>query len=157
MTFQENYVDGFEPVRKRLRESKGAIRTSGADTLQEFLALRSDFVVFDEVGNGVESTADLRGFNTGSLATSALVVVDGVRINEPDTGYVNFELIPLSDVERVEVIRGSSSALFGEGGLGGVVNVATRRGDGASRRDASVSGGGAGHTLSGSLSRGAPR
>ncbi len=129
------------------------IRTSGADTLQEFLALRSDFVVFDEVGNGVESTADLRGFNTGSLATSALVVVDGVRVNEPDTGYVNFELIPLSDVERVEVIRGSSSALFGEGGLGGVINVATRRGDGASRLGASVSGG-SDSTLSAALSSG---
>ena len=50
------------------------IRVSGAATLQGFLAMRSDFVVFDEVGKGLESTADLRGFNTGSLATSALVV-----------------------------------------------------------------------------------
>jgi iron complex outermembrane recepter protein len=104
-------------------------------------ALRSDFVVFDEVGNGVESTADLRGFNTGSLATSALVVVDGVRLNEPDTGYVNFELIPLFDVERVEVIRGSSSALFGEGGLGGVINVVTRSGSDAARLEAALAGG----------------
>ena len=129
------------------------IRASGAATLQQFLALRSDFVVFDEVGNGIESTADLRGFNTGSLATSALVVVDGVRINEPDTGYVNFELIPLADVERVEVIRGSSSALFGEGGLGGVINVATRRGAEASRLDATVSGG-SDSTLSAAVSSG---
>jgi iron complex outermembrane recepter protein len=117
------------------------IQASGAATLQEFLAMHSDFVVFDEVGNGVESTADLRGFNTGSLATAALVVVDGVRVNEPDTGYVNFELVPLPDVERVEVIRGSSSALFGEGGLGGVINVVTRQGSEASRLDASLSGG----------------
>ena len=117
------------------------IQASGAATLQDFLALRSDFVVFDEVGNGVESTADLRGFNTGSLATSALVVVDGVRINEPDTGYVNFELIPLFDVERVEVIRGSSSALFGDGGLGGVINVVTRSGGDAARLEAALSGG----------------
>ncbi|HEV8336355.1 MAG TPA: TonB-dependent receptor [Candidatus Polarisedimenticolia bacterium] len=117
------------------------IQASGAATLQDFLALRSDFVVFDEVGNGLESTADLRGFNTGSLATAALVVVDGVRVNEPDTGYVNFELIPLFDVERVEVIRGSSSALFGEGGLGGVINVVTRSGGDAARLEAALSGG----------------
>jgi outer membrane receptor protein involved in Fe transport len=129
------------------------IRASGVVTLQEFLALHSDFVVFDEVGNGVESTADLRGFNTGSLATSALVVVDGVRVNEPDTGYVNFELIPLADVERVEVIRGSSSALFGEGGLGGTINVVTRQGAEASRLDASVSGG-SDSTLSAAVSSG---
>ena len=130
------------------------IRVSGAATLQGFLAMRSDFVVFDEVGNGLESTADLRGFNTGSLATSALVVVDGVRVNEPDTGYVNFELIPLSEVDRVEVIRGSSSALFGEGGLGGVINVVTRRGEGASRLEASLSGGSFG-TGSAAVSSGA--
>ncbi len=130
------------------------IEASGAATLQEFFATRSDFVVFDEVGNGVEATADLRGFNTGSLATSALVAVDGVRVNEPDTGYVNFELIPLSDVERVEVIRGSSSALFGEGGLGGVINVVTRQGSNASRLDASVQGGSFG-TRSATVSSGA--
>ncbi|HMC82729.1 MAG TPA: TonB-dependent receptor [Candidatus Polarisedimenticolia bacterium] len=117
------------------------IEASGALTLQEFLMMRSDFVVFDEVGNGVEATADLRGFNTGSLATSALVTVDGVRVNEPDTGYVNFELIPLSDVERIEVVRGSSSALFGEGGLGGVINVVTRAGGDASPLDARIAGG----------------
>src|SRR5260370_28890993 len=95
----------------------------GALPCQVFLMRRRVFVVFDGVGTGAETTADLRGFNTGSVATSALVAVDGVRVNEPDTGYVNFELIPLSDVERIEVVRGSSSALFGEGGLGGGLNV----------------------------------
>jgi len=117
------------------------IEASGAATLQEFFAMQSDFVVFDEVGNGVQSTADLRGFNTGSLATSALVMLDGVRVNEPDTDFVNFVLLPLAEVERVEVIRGSSSALFGEGGLGGVINVVTRHGDDDSRLSASVAGG----------------
>ncbi|MCI0659427.1 MAG: TonB-dependent receptor, partial [Acidobacteria bacterium] len=117
------------------------IQASGAFTVQEFLAMHSDFVVFDEVGNVVQSTADLRGFNTGSLATGALVTVDGVRVNEPDTDYVNFVLIPLQDVERIEVIRGSASALFGEGGLGGVINVVTRSGKDAPLFLASISGG----------------
>jgi iron complex outermembrane recepter protein len=121
--------------------TREAIQASGALTLQDFLMMHSDFVVFDEVGNGVEATADLRGFNTGSLATSALVTVDGVRVNEPDTGYVNFELIPLSDVERIEVVRGSASALFGEGGLGGVINVVTRAGPDASPLMARIAGG----------------
>jgi iron complex outermembrane receptor protein len=117
------------------------IEASGAATVQEFLAMHSDFVVFDEVGNGYQSTADLRGFNTGSLATGALVTVDGVRVNEPDTDFVNFVLIPLEDVERIEVIRGSASALFGEGGLGGAINVVTRRGKDASPLSGSFSGG----------------
>ncbi len=121
--------------------SREQILASGAATVQDFLAMHSDFVVFDEVGNGVQATADLRGFNTGSLATSALVLVDGVRFNEPDTDFASFVLIPLSDVERIEVIRGSSSALFGEGGLGGAINVVTRDGSDASPIAAAVSGG----------------
>jgi len=121
--------------------SREEIEASGAATVQEFLAMHSDFVVFDEVGNVVQSTADLRGFNTGSLATGALVTVDGVRVNEPDTDYVNFVLIPLQDVERIEVIRGSASAIFGEGGLGGVINVVTRSGEDTPVLLASFSGG----------------
>ena len=117
------------------------ILASGAATVQDFLAMHSDFVVFDEVGNGVQATADLRGFNTGSLATSALVMVDGVRFNEPDTDFASFVLVPLSDVERIEVVRGSSSALFGEGGLGGAINVVTRDGSDASPLAATLSGG----------------
>ena len=117
------------------------ILASGAATMQDFLAMHSDFVVFDEVGNGVQATADLRGFNTGSLATSALVLVDGVRVNEPDTDFASFVLLPLADVERIEVIRGSSSALFGEGGLGGAINVVTRDGSDAALLSAALSGG----------------
>ncbi|HEU5181902.1 MAG TPA: TonB-dependent receptor [Candidatus Polarisedimenticolia bacterium] len=117
------------------------ILASGAATVQDFLAMHSDFVVFDEVGNGVQATADLRGFNTGSLATSALVMVDGVRFNEPDTDFASFVLVPLSEVERIEVIRGSSSALFGEGGLGGAINIVTRDGADASPLAAAISGG----------------
>lgn len=117
------------------------ILASGAATMQDFFAMHSDFVVFDEVGNGVQSTADLRGFNTGSLATSALVMVDGVRVNEPDSDFASFVLLPLGDVDRIEVVRGSSSALFGEGGLGGAINIVTRDGSDASRLSAAVSGG----------------
>ena len=54
-------------------------------------------------------------------------VVDGVRVNEPAVEQVNFDLIPLDDIERVEVIRGPS-ALFGRNTLGGVLNTITRRG-----------------------------
>jgi outer membrane receptor protein involved in Fe transport len=121
--------------------SREAITASGAATVQEFLAMHSDFVVFDEVGNVFQSTADLRGFNNGSLATGALVTVNGIRVNEPDTDYVNFVLVPLEDVERIEVIRGSASALFGEGGMGGVINVVTRTGKDAPPWLASISGG----------------
>lgn len=121
--------------------SRAMIEASGAATVQQFLAMHSDFVVFDEVGNVFQSTADVRGFNNGSLASGALVTVDGVRVNEPDTDYANFVLVPLEDVERIEVIRGSASALFGEGGMGGVINIVTQSGKETPAWLASVAGG----------------
>src|SRR2546425_185346 len=53
--------------------------------------------------------------------------VDGVRVNEPGVEEVNFDLIPLDDVERIELIRGPS-AVFGRNALGGAINIVTRRG-----------------------------
>jgi iron complex outermembrane recepter protein len=55
------------------------------------------------------------------------VFVDGVRVNEPAVEEVNFDLLPLRDVERVELIRGPS-AIFGRNTLGGALNIITRRG-----------------------------
>src|SRR5207249_150075 len=55
------------------------------------------------------------------------VFLDGVRLNEPTVEEVNFDLIPLEDVERVDVVRGPS-VLFGRNTLGGAINLVTRRG-----------------------------
>ena len=55
------------------------------------------------------------------------VFVDGVRVNEPTVEEVNFDLLPLEDIERIEVIRGPA-VLFGRNTLGGAINIITRRG-----------------------------
>ncbi len=99
------------------------IEASGARTLQELLADIVGTVFFDDIGNGVETTIDLRGFNEG---TAAAVLLDGVRINEPDDNRVNFEQIPLSAIEKIEIYRGSSSSTLGAGALSGTINIVTR-------------------------------
>jgi outer membrane receptor protein involved in Fe transport len=55
------------------------------------------------------------------------VFVDGVRINEPDFNTINFDLIPIEDVERIEILPGTAT-VFGRNALGGVVNITTKRG-----------------------------
>ena len=55
------------------------------------------------------------------------VFVDGVRVNEPAVEEINFDLIPLDDIERIELIRGSI-AVFGRNTLAGSLNIITRRG-----------------------------
>ena len=98
------------------------IRNSGARTVQELLSNIAGMIFFDDVGNGVEATMDMRGFNEG---TAAAVLLDGVRINEPDDNRVNLEQIPLSSIGRIEIYRGSSSSAFGAGALSGTVNIIT--------------------------------
>src|SRR5207247_1475116 len=68
------------------------------------------------------------------------VVVTGVRANEPDAHEVNFDLLPLEDVERVEVVYGPS-VLLGRNALGAAVNLVTRRGTSPASRELEASAG----------------
>ena len=85
----------------------------------------------DEQGTPFQPNLTLRGFSASpvtGLPQGLSVFLDGVRINEPTVNEVNFDLIPLQDAERVELIRGPS-VLFGRNTLGGAVNITTRRGE----------------------------
>src|SRR6267143_7094651 len=65
------------------------------------------------------------GFVEG-LGSRVLLLVDGVPANQGDRGGINWDLVPVEDVARVEVVKGAGSALYGSAALGGVVNVITR-------------------------------
>ena len=69
---------------------------------------------------------DIRGFGeTGPLNT--LVLVDGRRVNEIDLSGVDWTQIPLDQVERIEIVRGSGSVLYGDNAVGGVINIITKK------------------------------
>ncbi|MFB3114760.1 MAG: TonB-dependent receptor, partial [Nitrospirales bacterium] len=84
------------------------IQALGARTVQEAIQYSTGVVLYDAVGNNFEQTIDLRGFN-GQPFPSTTVFVDGVRINDPDTNTVNFELIPIESIDRIEIYPGSSA------------------------------------------------
>jgi len=95
-------------------------------SVQEALRQVPGLVLYDQVGNSQQGSLDLRGFNAQPVPSVA-VFVDGVRVNEPDTNFVNFDLIPIQDVERIEVLPGGT-AIFGRNAIGGVINIVSRRG-----------------------------
>ena len=103
------------------------IARSGAKTVQEAIQWSTGIVMFDEVGNSFEQRVDLRGFNNQPVPGTS-VFVDGVRVNEPDFNGVNYYLIPVEAIERIEIIPGAS-AIYGKNALGGVINIITKRGD----------------------------
>ena len=68
----------------------------------------------------------MRGLGAGDTATRALVLVDGLPINGGFFGNVFWNRAPKATIERVEIVRGSSSSLFGSNAMGGVVNIVSR-------------------------------
>jgi vitamin B12 transporter len=63
----------------------------------------------------------------GTASEHLLVLVNGSRLNSFQNGLVDFSLLPLNDIERIEIVHSGSSALYGADALGGVVNILTRR------------------------------
>ena len=102
------------------------IEESKANNLSEILTGSAGFQVYESGGPYSLSRAFLRGNETDHT----LVLINGMKIVDPATGRgsVDLERITLSSVERIEVIRGSQSALYGSEAIGGVINVILKRG-----------------------------
>ncbi len=134
--------------------ARDAIERSGARTLQDLLAAEAGIVLYDQVGNDVQKTFDLRGFATG---TGTAVFLDGARLNDPRNNVVALELVPLDAIERVEIVRGSAAAVAGAGSEAGMVHLRTRRGEGFSGALRAGAGSDAASSLGASLSFGSGR
>jgi outer membrane cobalamin receptor len=105
------------------------------ETVAELLRAVPGVVVASNGGRGTVTSV----FPRGGESDFTLVLIDGLRQNAFG-GAFDFGHLPVADVERVEVVRGAQSALFGSDAIGGVVHVVTRRG-GAARWDALAEGG----------------
>ncbi len=118
--------------------SHDEIRAASVLTVADALSGLPGVHANDQLGAAYQPDITLRGFTVSpvvGLPQSISVFVDGVRVNEPDAAQVHFDLIPLHDIERIEVIRGPAGP-FGRNALAGALNIITRRG--GPRRQAEV-------------------
>jgi outer membrane cobalamin receptor len=111
------------------------IRESPSQTLDDLLRQVPGFSLFRRtssvVGHPTTQGLSLRGI--GPSGTSrALVLLDGVPLNDPFGGWVYWDRVPLPGIEQVEVVRGGGSSVWGNYALGGVVQVVGRRPTGRS-------------------------
>jgi iron complex outermembrane receptor protein len=112
-------------------------------TLADALGSRAGVSIYDDLGSPYKLNLSTRGFTVGpvvGLPPGVSVFLDGVRQNEPDAAQVNFDLLPLEHVKRIELLSGSGS-LLGSNSLGGAVNLITRRGEGPLEAELEMSGG----------------
>ena len=68
-------------------------------------------------------------FMRGTNSNHTLVLIDGVKINSPTDGRASWQFLPISQIERIEIVRGPQSSVWGADAIGGVVNIITRQMD----------------------------
>ncbi|MGH8258891.1 MAG: TonB-dependent receptor domain-containing protein [Steroidobacteraceae bacterium] len=114
------------------------IDASQTTSLQSLLGQLPGVQIDNAGGLGKQSSLFVRGMN----ADQTLLLVDGVRVGSATTGLPPIELIPVDQIERIEVVRGPHSTLYGSDAMGAVIQIFTRGGpqQGFSA-DASVTGG----------------
>lgn len=111
--------------------------------LPDALGAQAGVSVYDDLGSPYKLNLSTRGFVAGptvGLPPGVSVFLDGIRQNEPDAQEVNFDLLPMEHVKRVELLSGTAS-LLGPNSLGGAVNLITERGTGPPHAELEASGG----------------
>ena len=104
------------------------IEASGVRDLPELLKKKAGMDIHSMNGNPFLTSIAMRGFGDNAFGRTK-VVLDGEELNNVDMNAPNLTRIPLGSVERIEIIRGPSPVLYGDGAIAGVVNVITDRHD----------------------------
>lgn len=103
---------------------RAEIERSAVRSLPGLLRGRAGIAMVDQGGLGKVATLFMRGTESDHV----LVLVDGVRVGSATSGLVAWQDIPLEQVERIEIVRGPRSSLYGADAIGGVIQLFTRRG-----------------------------
>jgi vitamin B12 transporter len=96
-------------------------------TVADALRLSQGLTVFSSGGPGTSTSVRIRGSN----ADQVLVLIDGAIMNSATLGSFNFANVTTDNIERIEILRGAQSMLWGADAMGGVINITTKKGTGA--------------------------
>ena len=114
------------PLRSLLGDvtviSAEQIKNAGQSTLVELLQSQPGVEITSAGGAGTTTEVYLRG----AEKTHTLVLLDGMRVGSATFGVTAFERIPLDQIERIEILRGPASHLYGSEAIGGVIQIFTR-------------------------------
>jgi vitamin B12 transporter len=110
------------------------IENSQAQSLPELLQGLPGIDLTTQGGPGKSASLYLRGTGTGHT----LFMIDGVRIGSATSGTTSIELIPLEQIDHIEIVRGPRSSLYGSDAIGGVIQIFSRKGSDKTRVTAKV-------------------
>lgn len=105
--------------------SEKEIKDSNAKNISGLLKDLAGIYMYDSSGVGTAGRVNMRGF-WGGMSTHQLVLLDGIPQNKNENKLVDWDLISLDNIERIEVVRGPNSALYGDNAMSGVINIITK-------------------------------
>ncbi|MBW1701611.1 MAG: TonB-dependent receptor [Deltaproteobacteria bacterium] len=103
------------------------IEQASSNNIVDLLARESNVNLRSFFGHDKRAGVDIRGMGD-TFVSNVVVMVDGFRLNSPDLAGPDFSSIPLDQIERIEIVRGAGSVLYGDGAVGGVINIITKKG-----------------------------
>ena len=119
---QETSVNTAASIRIITREE---IIKSGASSVTEILRGQHGIHVYDLYGDATRATIDMRGFSSTAVS-NIVVLIDGQKLNSTtDSSTLSFNSVSINDIDRIEIVHGSSGVLFGDQAVGGVINIIT--------------------------------
>lgn len=104
--------------------SEEEIKLAGYSSLPELLQRQPGIEISNNGGQGKVSTLFMRG----ASSTHSVILLDGIRIDSATAGLTAIENIPLSQIEKIEIVRGPASSLYGQDAIGGVIQIFTKKG-----------------------------
>ncbi len=107
-------------------------------SLPELLSGSTGIDITQNGGIGTISSIFMRGTNSDHV----LVLIDGIKVGSASAGTTPFEFVPIDQIDRVEIIRGPQSSLYGSEALGGVIQIFTRKTEGSTKPKVMLSTGG---------------
>lgn len=108
------------------------IEASGATTLYDFLAQQTSLNVLSGFGNKAAPLINLRGYGNESGYQNVAITVDGQRLNNIDLTPQLLGAIPIGNIERIEISKGSGSVIYGDGATAGAIQIYTKTKTGVS-------------------------
>lgn len=110
------------------------IDRAGQLTFIELLQMQPGIEISSNGGAGTTSSIFMRGTNSGHV----VVLIDGMRIMSATAGSATWENLPLGLIDRVEILRGPATSLYGQDAIGGVIQIFTKKGEGKTKFYASL-------------------
>jgi iron complex outermembrane receptor protein len=104
------------------------IEQASSNNVVDLLARETSVNLRSLFGHDKGAGLDIRGMGDTSVS-NVIVMVDGFRLNPPDLAGPDFSSIPLDQIERIEIVRGAGSVVYGDGAVGGVINIITKKGE----------------------------